>query len=415
MLLCRLQAGFWIAALGIAGAQPGAFTEPPEHPAIDYYARPVHDPIASLNAAIRGGRTQLTFAWPDGYLRAVLSALGVPVESQMAVFSKTSLQAPIIGPSHPRTVFFNDSVVVAWVPGEPFVEAASQDPQQGVLFYKLVQWPASQPQFVRDNDCLTCHVSYASLNVPGMLLRSVYPDSKGVPLRTLGDYEPNHGSPFAELWGGWYVTGDPGTTAHMGNTVYLDARDPARNIRVDPKWDGAAYLTPFSDVVALMVFDHQMRLMNLLTRFGWQIRVAAHEKSAFDVEPPAKEIAGYLLFVDEAPFAGRMRGTSGFAEAFARSGIRDHQGRSLRDLDLEHRLMRYPCSYMIYAPAFDGLPEAGKDAIYRQLWQVLSGRNRSGAYAKLSASDRKAVVEILRETKTGLPDYFRSGRLANAR
>jgi hypothetical protein len=69
--------------------------------------------------------------------------------------------------------------------------------------------------------------------------------------------------------------------------------------------------------------------------------------------------------------------------------------------------MRYPCSYMIYTPAFDGLPAAAKAAVYRRLWQVLSGEAKDKKYASLSPADRQAIVEILRDTKKDLPEYFK--------
>src|SRR5580704_15061123 len=119
------------------------------------------------------------------------------------------------------------------------------------------------------------------------------------------------------------------------------------------------------------------------------------------------EIVDYLLFVDEAPLPGRVQGTSGFAEQFARRGPFDQQGRSLRQFDLSRRLMRYPCSYLIYSPVFDALPAQPRAAIYQRMWQILSGHERSGRYTRLSESDRVAIVQILRETKKGLPDYFR--------
>jgi hypothetical protein len=87
-------------------------------------------------------------------------------------------------------------------------------------------------------------------------------------------------------------------------------------------------------------------------------------------------------------------------------GPRDHQGRSLRDLDLTHRLLRYPCSYMIYSAAFDALPADAKDAIYKRMWQVLSGDDQGQKYSRLTLADRRAVVEILRDTKKDLPSYF---------
>jgi hypothetical protein len=122
----------------------------------------------------------------------------------------------------------------------------------------------------------------------------------------------------------------------------------------------------------------------------------------------AREIADYMLFVDEAPLAGPIKGTSGFAEVFAARGPADGKGRSLRQLALKRRLMRYPCSYMIYSEAFDALPAQARDAIYKRIWQILSGEEKAATYARLSSTDRQAVIEILRETKPGLPAYFQS-------
>jgi len=103
-----------------------------------------------------------------------------------------------------------------------------------------------------------------------------------------------------------------------------------------------------------------------------------------------------------------VKGASAFAEAFSARGPADHQGRSLRQLDLERRLLRYPCSYMIYSAAFDALPNEVKDAVYRRLWQILSGKEMAPRYARLSPADRQTIVEILQETKSDLPAYFRS-------
>jgi hypothetical protein len=109
-----------------------------------------------------------------------------------------------------------------------------------------------------------------------------------------------------------------------------------------------------------------------------------------------------MLFVDEAPLANPIQGTSGFAEKFSSGGPHDIKGRSLRQLDLKRRLMRYPCSYM----AFDGLPGEARTAIYERMWQILSGSDKNAEYARLSLADRQAIVEILRETKKDSRDYI---------
>jgi hypothetical protein len=104
----------------------------------------------------------------------------------------------------------------------------------------------------------------------------------------------------------------------------------------------------------------------------------------------------------------KVEGTSGFAEKFSSEGPKDSQGRSLRQFDLQRRLMKYPCSYMIYSSAFDALPDDLKDATYARMWRILSGEERGKRYAGLALEDRRAIVEILRETKRRLPDYFQA-------
>ena len=121
----------------------------------------------------------------------------------------------------------------------------------------------------------------------------------------------------------------------------------------------------------------------------------------------AREVVDYLLFIDETKLTDRVRGRSGFAERFSTIGPLDGKGQSLHELDLNRRLMKYPCSYLIYSPAFDALPPGAKDPIYRRMWQVLSGRERDARYlSALSLADRQAIVEILRDTKKDLPAYF---------
>ena len=120
----------------------------------------------------------------------------------------------------------------------------------------------------------------------------------------------------------------------------------------------------------------------------------------------AAEVVDYMLFVDEAPLPEPVAGRSGFAERMSAAGPRDRQGRSLYELDLTRRLMKYPCSYLVYSPAFDALPPLAKLPIYKRMWQVLSGEAREPRYRSLSRADRQAIVEILRDTKPDLPSTF---------
>jgi len=318
---------------------------------------------------------------------------------------------------NPRAVFFSDTVAVGYIRGAKVIEVAAQDPTQGVVFYDLAQDPKSKPAFKRNNDCLACHLSWETLGVPGLMVQSVYP------LKDENSYANGfttvHGSPLDQRWGGWWVTGDPGGARHIGNVsvMYNDkgarVANPTRALpSLDGLFDLKGYLAPYSDVVALLVIDHQANMTNLITRTGWEARVAAASPSqaaATRVAESARDLVDYMLFVDEAPLVGPVKGSSGFAESFAVKGPRDGQGRSLRDLDLRQRLFKYRCSYMIYTPAFEALPPAAKTAVYSRLWEVLSGKDASPRYKGFTAQDRQAVVSILRETKKDLPDYFRQG------
>jgi hypothetical protein len=160
-------------------------------------------------------------------------------------------------------------------------------------------------------------------------------------------------------------------------TLYLDS--------LRGQFDTDAFLSPYSDIVALMVFEHQMHLMNLFTRLGWQARYALsqHVFEQKYLGETINDLADYMLFVDEAPLANPIHGTSGFAKTFTSEGRQDKKGRSLRQLDLKRRLMRYPCSYMIYSEAFDGLPAQARAAVYERIWQILSGRDKRAKYARL--------------------------------
>ncbi|HLJ87032.1 MAG TPA: hypothetical protein VKZ53_09415 [Candidatus Angelobacter sp.] len=417
-----------LAVLGFAQRDDAVFLLPPDHPAIQYGVLPANDPVSALNRDIQERLVHLEFHGPQGYLQSVLEALKVPIESQMMVYSKTSFQSEIIQPSNPRALFFNDQVTVGYVHGG-FIELATQDSRQGVSFYTLEQSPKDKPVFVRRDDCLRCHVSYATLGVPGMLVRSVMTASDGRAEPQFGQYISDHRSPITERWGGWYVTGQNTSMEHMGNMPITNSGMPesAATFNSTPKsllgrFNADFYPSPYSDVVALMVFDHQMHMTNLLTQIGWEARYREYRSQiepstpgevadGFEVAIPdiayiANELVDYLLFVDEPSLKNPIQGTSGFAKKFSRQGPNDSKGRSLRQFDLRRRLMRYPCSYMIYSPAFDTLPKPAKDAIYKRMWEILSGREKGGKYAALSLSDRQAVEEILRETKKDLPSYF---------
>ena len=342
----------------------------------------------------------------------------MPVESQALVFSQTSFQAPLIHIDNPRALYFNDAVSVGWVRGGEVLEVAAHDPRQGVIFYTVDQEPAARPGFTRNDNCLACHLSWETLGVPGLTVQSVHPlpDEKSY----VNGYTTVHGSLLEQRWGGWWVTGNHGGARHMGNIPVMPAEkgkaklaNPRQPITsVEGLFDLKGYPTPYSDVVAMMVLAHQTNMTNLITRIGWEARLAEaspSEDARSRVREAAVDFVDYLLFVYEAPLVGPMQGSSGFAAMFAAQGPRDKQGRSLREFDLRRRLFRYPCSYMIYTEAFDAMPAAAREAVYSRMWEILSGREKHQRYTVLTAADRQAIIQILRDTKDNLPPYFRAG------
>ena len=412
-----------LAAGAASGQRGGVFRESRDHPAIRYTDGARNDAVTALNQALESGDAELAFDPTSGYLRSLLDALDVPIESQVTVFSETSFQARWVTPESPRAIYFNDTVAVGWVPGADVLEIASLDAVQGVGFYSLDQQPADLPELRRNEQCLACHLSWDTLGVPGLMTLNTLPLPDDPNAYAVG-WVTDHRSPLEDRWGSWYVTGAPPSLRHLGNRTepfeYIPGGgDPAPVLEtlegVVDDLDG--YPTPYSDLVALMVLEHRNHMTNLLVRLGWQARVDAHPGAA--VRPPtggpsaptleeaAVELVDYLLFVDEAPLPPGIASTSGYAEVYSSLGPFDSRGRSLHELDLDGRLLRYPCSPLVYAEAFDALPTPALDAVYRRMWTVLSGAAAEPRYERLTRDDRTAVVEILRDTKPDLPDYFR--------
>ncbi len=421
------------------------FTDAP----INYRGEDLNDPVARLEKQVENGTAALTWEADAGYLKSVLKLLKVPVESQTLVFSKTSFQYPKISAEHPRALYYNDDIYVGKVHAGKAIEIVSFDARQGAIFYLLDEHKVDHPVFQRaELDCTQCHIAAGTRGVPGVLLRSVYAIPSGTLIPGAPTYITDQNSPVAERWGGWYVSGRPDDSAvSMANAAVAESAAPvsaAPNGPSAPKlaplgqqvYQGADYLIPGSDAVALLVLAHQTQMHNLITLTNYKTRIALYNlgQHSADVqtetlpdatrrqfEKPAEQLLRYLLFADEASLSGldpQSLAASPFAQEFAARGPRDSRGRSLRDFDLKQRIFRYPCSYLIYSEAFDAIPEPAKGYLYHRLLQILTGQDQSDDFARLSPPDRRAVLEIVLETKPGLPpewqDYARANHLKTA-
>lgn len=401
---------------------------------INYATATPDNVISRLQARLDSGAAKFEFEPHFGYLRSLLNELGVTSASQTLVFSKTSLQRQKISPRTPRSLFFNDDVYVGFCQNGDLLEISAVDPQLGTVFYVLDQEAADPPKMIRQTDnCLICHGSTQTLGVPGHLIRSIYPDAGGSPILSAGTYRIDQTSPLEKRWGGWYVTGEHGSQKHLGNLIIrgTQVHEPVDNsagqnvVDLSGKFRCENFLTPHSDIVALMVLEHQAMAHNLLTQANFTARQALHYETTLNKElnEPAghrwdstnsriksagEPLVKYFLFSGEAALTEPVRGTTDFAREFSAKGRRDSQGRSLRDFDLERRMFRYPCSYLIDSPGFRALPGEMKDYVWNRIAEILSGRDQSPAFAHLSAEDRTAIREILSETYPDVPDGWKA-------
>ena len=414
-----------LGLLVLAAATAWAFADrlddalyvPTDHPAIEYDKQPPMDAVGKLEKKLEAGQAKLDYSSNGlSYLPALLKALDVPVDSQILVFSKGSIQADHINPRTPRAIYFNDNVAVGYVQGGEALELTGLDPIRGIRLYTLDVEKTEKPEFGRRTDCMRCHEGPPTLAIPGLMISSLHPRS---------DDREGHGSsfitddrvPIAQRWGGWYVSGNLGMQSSYGNNTNLvDPLHPGEAIKDAPAnvgdltsfFDTSRYLTPTSDVVALMTLEHQARMTNLLIRVGWDARIALHDNKWDDAQMNSEigELVTYMLFSDEAPLKSAVSGASTFTKTFAARGPRDNRGRSLRDFDLKTRLFRYPVSYMIYSEAFDNLPEKLRDGIYRRMYDALSGSGKTIKLDHVGSDDRQAALEIVRATKSNLPAYW---------
>jgi hypothetical protein len=392
-----LAAALVLGGVSVLAQRPGVFDQSINHPAIRYFTSDSNTAVDALNRRLRDGSASLVHEGTSGYLRSVLRLLDIPVESQVLVYTKTSLQASHITMDNPRAIYFNDAVSVAFIRGAGLLEVVAQDPNLGAVFYAIPQQPAAAPAFGRDQQCLRCHLSWDTLGVPGPTMLSTFPR------KNENDYANgftvDHFRPIDQRWGGWYVTGKRVPARHMGNLpLFMDnpdaARPPAR-LSVEGLFDLSGYPTPYSDIVALLVLEHQLHFSNLVTRAAWEARLGNEMR----VAEAADTLADYILFVDEAPIVdGPIVGSSGFAAVFEARGRRDAKGRSLYQLNLKTRLLEYPLSYMIYSPQFQALPPAPKNLVMGRVHDVLAGKITGPKYVHLTPALRAAIRDILAAT-----------------
>lgn len=438
----RMLTGALVLATA-AGAAAGAETDrlitnamryDQEYPVVQYSGPARDNRISRLQQKIDKGEVKLQWEPGFGYLRSMLKALDIDPSSQTFVFSKTSLQTTHISEKTPRAIYFNDDTYVGFVQGSDLMEFTSADARVGLVFHGMINRQDTAPKWEREGGrCLTCHDTYSMMGggVPRVMVMSAPVDDATDPRTFSSASEVDDRTPIAERWGGWYVSGwylpgaDGKPVPHLGNLPLraesslresdrLKALIPTRDNRgnVEGYFDTSHYISDKSDVVALLVLEHQTFVQNLITRASFKIRTLASRDGQpssvrrwADLDPKqqaaARQVMEPLLraifFADAVPLAGQVVTSSGFSERFAARGPKDAEGRSLRDMQLNKRLFRYPLSYMVYSESFNSLPPYALEYLDGRISEVLQGRDERLS-DKLTAGEREAISQILAQT-----------------
>lgn len=396
-----------------------------EYPVINYSGPATQNRVWRLQQKLEKGEVKLQWEAQGGYLRSVLRALDIDPDSQVLVFSRTSLQVDRINGRTPRAIYFNDDTYVAWVQGSSLMEFTVIDANAGTLFFGLENRQAGAPRMEREGGrCLTCHDTYSMMGggVPRVLAMSspVVDPADTRTFTSASDVDDR--TPVNQRWGGWYVTGVSGRQKHFGNIALREDSSsqhlkgmPHHDIRsLAAYFDTSPYLTDQSDIVALLVFEHQAFVQNMITRVNYKVRSLMARDSELKVQPrtwaqvPQRDqnhvrqvtesLVRAMFFADAAPFEDRIHPGNGYAVRFGAMGPKDRQGRSLRQMDLETRLFRHRLSYLVYSEQFNALPEYVLDYIGLRVADVLEGRDPVLS-ANIPEAERRAIREILIDTR----------------
>jgi hypothetical protein len=384
-----------------------------EYPVIGYGKIAPVDAFTEAMARLEADGVELEYdALGRGYLDSLLAALDIDPASQVLVFSKTSLKQRFITPENPRSLFFNDDIYVGFVPGSSTLEIGAMDPNLGPVFFDFSQRADAPERFSQETSrCLRCHDSYSMTGggVPRFMLSSVLAGPDGNMVSHEISEITDTATPIARRWGGWYVTGRHGEQTHLGNFIIRDGSQ----LRGTPQGIGnldsleslaelSAYPRQSSDIVALLVLEHQVEVQNRLTRLNYESRTLLDQQGSLDQANLAtlvQPLLDTLFMAHEAPLGAPVTGSTEYAANFQQLGPRDSQGRSLRELDLQRRTFRYPFSYLIYSTAIDALAEPVRLFLFERIKAVLEQAADAPQYPHLGADQRSAILAILRDTK----------------
>lgn len=374
-----------------------------------YWKHEPQDLCTDLLKKVAARTEHLSSSSQEALTRSLLSALNVPVSSQMLAFSGSASQGSRVNSKNARAVFFNDEVYIGMVPGG-FVEVIGVDPEFGGVFYSFEKMRGgSTPAAERPEDCMRCHATPASGLMPGMIARSVIPSLAGGRVHeNIARTVAGHQIPLEERFGGWCVSSAKpfGPTKEGLIAVPRGGNVKVEHLKLSDLYDATKHLTRSSDILAHLLHEHQMGFVNRVANLLANARDAGPDQSSYRLAPLERELVRYIFFADEAKLPpGGIVGLPRYVQDFTANRKPTKAGASLKDLDLSTRLFKHRCSYMIYTRQWQLMPAPVKTRLYARMKAALSGTDREFAY--LPEAERHSIIAILRETVPDLPADWR--------
>ena len=403
-------APFMVACCALMGSTATRAAEPVgfKNPLHGYDTQAPRDRFSRVKPDLEAGHLRLDTSGELPFLRSLLHTLEVPVSSQTLVTSATSLQKRLVSPRRPRALYFNDDTYVGFVPGGQ-IEVISIDPDLGSIFYLFDRLrPGQMPRVARSDQCMTCHAPRHMAEAPGLVIESVVPGMSGGGERAFRREQSGHSIPFELRFGGWIVTGAPGFPRPHGNVLIERSAQGERERTMAPGelFDLARYPLPTSDILPLLLLEHQVGFANRAIQATYRARMLLHanqdnaEAPLPELDTLAQGLVRYLLFADEVPLPpGAVDGDPAFKAEFLAVRRVASNGSSLRDLDLRTRLLRYRCSYMIVSPEFTGMPGPLRARVEHELERALNTEVPAPDFAYLPSEEKAAIRTLLRETR----------------
>lgn len=388
------------------------YREPPtvdfEKKIHQYYTKNTDDSFKKVSEFLTQKSTnELQFDSEKESLHNLLSDLNISIHSQTLVFSNTSLQLSRISQNNPRAIFFNDNLYLGYVPGG-FIEIIGIDAQIGAIPYvfKLPQKGDLQyPQIRRSTRCMRCHATKQTGGVPGLLLSSVIPAETGGSLDNLNPGKPGHNLPYTRRFGGWFLTNQADNHNNWSNSIgVMNQKGQIKQKKIQlPVYNISKYhLSNESEMVTHLVMEHQIGFTNLCISAQYALResrLSKNKSTKHQVEDYfVEQLLRYSLFVDEPNLSiPSDKETSRFITYFEKSYPKKNPFNLFRKIELNTRLFKTRCSYMLGTPVFKALPDDFKNTFMISLREIVSKKNTELSFlgSHLEEDERERILHVL--------------------